>query len=44
MLTDAQLYHFAVHGWVLQEDVFSPKRPTPSSADSIASMKEKSRR
>ncbi len=22
MLTDAQLYHFAVHGWVLQEDVF----------------------
>ena len=25
MLTDAQLYHFAVHGWVLQEDVFSPE-------------------
>ena len=23
MLTDAQLYHFAVHGWVLQEDVFN---------------------
>ncbi len=23
MLTDAQLYHFAVHGWVLHEDVFS---------------------
>ena len=22
MLTDAQLFHFAVHGWVLQEDVF----------------------
>ena len=25
MLTDAQLYHFAVHGWVLQEDAFSPE-------------------
>ena len=23
MLTDAQLYHFAVHGWVLQENIFS---------------------
>ena len=23
MLTDAQLYHFAVHGWVLQENVFN---------------------
>ena len=23
MLTDAQLYHFAVHGWVIQEDVFN---------------------
>ena len=22
MLSDAQLFHFAVHGWVLQEDVF----------------------
>ena len=44
MLTDAQLYHFAVHGWVLQEDVFSPKRSMPSSVDLITSMKEKSRR
>ena len=25
MLTDAQLFHFAVHGWVLQEDVFDAK-------------------
>ena len=25
MLTNAQLYHFAVHGWVLQEDVFQPE-------------------
>ncbi len=25
MLTDAQLYHFAVHGWVLQEDVFNER-------------------
>lgn len=25
MLTDAQLNHFAMHGWVLQEDVFSAK-------------------
>jgi ectoine hydroxylase-related dioxygenase (phytanoyl-CoA dioxygenase family) len=24
MLTDTQLSHFAVHGWVLQENVFSP--------------------
>ena len=23
MLTDAQIYHFAVHGWVLQEGVFN---------------------
>ena len=23
MLTDAQLYHFAIHGWVLQENIFS---------------------
>ena len=25
MLTDAQIYHFAVHGWVLQKAVFSPE-------------------
>ena len=28
MLTDAQLYHFAAHGWVLQENVFNPEEVT----------------
>ena len=26
MLTDAQLYHFAVHGWVLQEERIQSRR------------------
>ncbi len=44
MLTDAQLYHFAVHGWVLQEDVFSPEEVDAFKHGWITSMNAKSRR